>query len=98
MGLVSRELVVMLPSPATSIAVRFHSVHIRVVSRGCKFLKHPVSVTTTHSVTCLLDIFVPEVCHQGTTGQQVIGDPAAAETGLMWQTETTGLGNETGRK
>ena len=71
-----------LPSPDTSIAVRFLSVHIRVVSRGCKFLKYPVPVTTTHSVECFSDIFVPEVCHQGTTRQQVIGDPASAETGL----------------
>ena len=53
-----------LPSCDTIVAVRFLSVHIRVMSRSCKLLKHPVSVTTARSAACHSDIFILEVCHQ----------------------------------
>jgi len=70
---------VILPNCDTSVAVRFLSVHIRVMSRSCKLLKHPVPVTTARSAACHSDIFMLEVCHQADTRQHAVGDPATAE-------------------
>ena len=78
----------LIPSSDTSFAVRFLSVHITVLSRICKLLKHPLPVTTARSVACHSDIFVLEVCHQGDTRQHAVVDRVTAELTSIGQTET----------